>query len=316
MKKHAVITSEFFGRFSDEGEKLLLEEGFNIVSNPYRRVLKEEEIISIVGNADAIICDLEIINQKIIDSAPSLKVIARRGVGIDSVDVNYAKGKNIVVARTPGVVEKPVAELVMSYIIEIYRKVNEMNREMKNGNWTKFVGNSLEGKVLGIVGVGNIGKELVRKAKAFDMDIIYTNLSGSRDIEKEHKIKYVEFNDLLRNSDIISIHTLLTPSTANLFHYEVMKQMKKKPILINTARGPIINEEDLCKALDEKIISYAAIDVFDIEPKTDSPLRNYENVILTPHVGTFTKETFIKMDILAAKNVIKYLANREVRHSN
>ncbi len=307
MSKKVVITSEFFGRFSDQAEKILIEAGFEVIPNPYKKALNEEEVISIVSEANALICDLEPITEKVIDSAPNLKIVARRGVGVDSVDVEYAKEKDIKVARTLGVVEKPVAELVMAYILQAYRKTNLLNDEMKQGKWTKMLGSSLDGKVLGIVGLGSIGKELVRKAKAFDMNIIYSDVIRDEKAEKDLDIKYVSFNDLLAQSDIISIHVPLLESTENMFNYEIMKAMEKSPLLINTARGPVVNEEDLSKALDERLISYAGIDVFDVEPKTTSPLVNNKNAILTPHVGTFTKEVFIKMDVLAAKNVIEYL---------
>lgn len=307
MKGKVAITSEFFGKFSDEGEKILKEAGFEVIPNLYNRFLEEDEMIAMIGEADAIICDLEKINKKVIDSAPNLKMIARRGVGVDSVDVEYAAEKGIRVARTLGVVEKPVAELVMTYILQAYRKIDALNQEMKKGRWTKILGSSLEGKVLGIVGMGNIAKEVVRKAKAFDMKVIYTNHTRKPGLDGELQIEYVGFEELLGRSDVISIHVPLTETTTNMFRYDTMKLMKKQPILINTARGPVVNEADLCRALEEKLISFAAIDVFDVEPKSDSPLRKYDNVLLTPHVGTFTKEVFIQMDIVAAKNIIDYL---------
>lgn len=307
MGKKIVITSEFFGRFSQEGERLLKEAGFEVIPNPYKKALTEEEVISIIGEADGIICDLEKISKMVIDSAPNLKIIARRGVGTDSVDVAYAQEKGILVARTLGVVEKPVAELVMAYILQVSRKTAELDQHMKASSWNKILGFSLEGKVLGIVGLGAIGKELIRKAKAFDMEIIYSDVRQDSQAETELGITYVSFEELLGKSDIISIHAPLTSTTENMFHDETMEKMKKKPMLINTARGPIVNERALCRALEKDIISYAAIDVFDVEPKTDSPLRKFDNVILTPHVGTFTREVFINMDILAAKNVIEHL---------
>ncbi|SKC66169.1 phosphoglycerate dehydrogenase [Maledivibacter halophilus] len=306
MTKKIVITSEFFGKFSDEGEKILLDAGFEVIENPYKKLLDEDEVISIIGEADGIICDLEGITKKVIDGAPNLKIISRRGVGTDSVDVEYAKEKEIVVSRTLGVVEKPVAELVMSYILNINRKISELNKEMKMGNWTKLLGNSLEGKVLGIMGMGNIGREVARKAKAFDMKIIYTDARRNEKAEEELGVEFVSFEELMAGSDAISIHVPLLESTRGKINYEAMKAMKKKPILINTARGPVINEADLCKALEEGMVSFAAIDVYDVEPKTDSPLKEYDNVILTPHVGTFTEEVFINMDILAAKNIVDH----------
>lgn len=307
MAKKVVITSEFFGKFSNEGERILREAGFEVVPNPYNKSLTEDEVISIIGEADAIIADLEKITKRVIDSAPNLKVIARRGVGVDSVDVNYANEKGITVARTLGVVEKPVAELVMAYILQSFRKLQESNLEMKAGRWTKYLGSSLEGKVLGIVGLGNIGKELVRKAKAFDMEVIYSDYVQKPEMEAELQVRFVSFDELLATADVISLHAPLTDETRNMINYQALQKMKKQPLIINTARGAIINEADLARGLEEKLVSYAAIDVFDVEPKTDSVLRKYDNAILTPHNGTFTKEVFIKMDVLAAQNVINLL---------
>jgi phosphoglycerate dehydrogenase-like enzyme len=305
MKK-VVITSEFFGRFSDEGEQILKEAGYTVIPNSYRKGLNEAEVISIVSEANAIICDLEPITSKVIDSALHLKIISRRGVGVDSVDVEYAKANGITVARTLNVVEEPVAELVMAYIFQAYRKIDLLNSDMKKGVWRKILGSSLSGKTLGIIGLGNIARELIRKAQPFDMKIIYYDVLRKSDTEKELSVGYASFENLLAESDIISIHAPLLESTENMFNYASMQLMKKKPVLINTARGAIINESDLCRALDEELISFAAIDVFDTEPKTDSPLLKYENAILTPHVGTFTKETFIAMDVMAAQNIINY----------
>ena len=305
MKKKIAITSEFFGKFSDEGEKLLEENGFQVIHNPYDRFLNEDEVLDMVKEADGIICDLEVITKKVMDGALNLKIISRRGVGTDSVDVAYANEKEIQVARTLGVVEKPVAELVMTYLLNISRSLNQTNEEMKLGHWTKFLGSSLEGKVLGIIGMGNIGREVARKAKAFDMRIVYTNSKPSSEAN-EMGAKFLSLEALLAHSDVISIHAPLLESTRNMINKETLGLMKKKPILINTARGPIVNELDLCQALDEGLVSFAAIDVYDVEPKTDSPLKAYDNVILTPHVGTFTKEVFINMDILAAKNIVDY----------
>jgi len=307
MTKKIVITSEFFGKFSDEGEQLLIDAGFEVIRNPYDRFLNEKEIVSIIRDADGIICDLENINQTVIDNAPNLKIISRRGVGLDSVDVVYAESKNIRVSRTLGVVEKPVAELVMSYMLNITRKLIKTNSEMQEGRWTKYIGNSLSGKTLGLLGMGNIACELARKAKAFDMEIVYNATKRNMEAEELFGAKYLQFNDLMAYSDIVSVHVPLLESTKNMIDYNAIKMMKRAPIVINTARGPIVNEEDLCRALKEGLVSYAAIDVFDVEPKIDSCLKGVDKVILTPHIGTFTKETFIEMDVRAAINIVEYL---------
>jgi len=308
MANKVAITSEFFGRFSDKAFKILEENGFEVIANKYEKYLdKEKEIVSLTKDADAVICDLEHISKEVIDQSPNLKIIARRGVGTDSVAVNYAEEKGIKVARTLGVVEKPVAELVMAYILNVFRKIDALNTSMHQGDWNKILAHSIDGQTIGIIGMGNIGKEITRKAKAFDMNVVYFDVNRQKEIEEDLNIEYLELDELYRTADVITLHVPLNAATENLIDYSAAQKMEKAPLLINTSRGPVVNNEDLKKALDEGLISYAAIDVFDEEPKTDSVLKECENVILTPHVGTFTEEIFIKMDVLAAQNVVDYL---------
>lgn len=310
MSKKVAITSEYFGKFSDEAFKALKDNGLEVIENKYDKFLdKEDEIISLSKEANAIICDLEEISKNVIDQSPNLEIIARRGVGTDSVAVDYAERNGIEVARTLGVVERPVAELVMSFILNISRKIIPLNNDMHQGKWNKILGNSLEGKTLGIIGMGNIGEEITRKAKAFDLDVIYYDVERKLEVEKKLEMEYSSLDGLYKKADIITIHVPLNEHTENLIDYNALEKMKKTAILINTARGAVVNNKDLKKALDNDLIAYAAVDVFNTEPKTDSVLVDCENVLLTPHVGTFTEEIFIKMDVLAAQNVIDFFKN-------
>lgn len=307
MAKKVAITSEYFSKFSNEALNILKENEFEIIENKYDRFLdKEEEIISLTKDADAVICDLEKISENVIDQSPNLEIIARRGVGTDSVAVDYAEEKDIKVVRTLGVVEKPVAELVMSFILNFSRRIIPLNNEMHQGKWNKILGNSLDGKTLGIIGMGNIGEEITKKAKVFDLDVIYYDVEKKLEVEEKFEIEYCSLDELYQKADIITLHVPLNNQTENLIDYKVLEKMKKTAILINTARGAVVNNKDLKKALDSDLIAYAAVDVFDIEPKTDSVLVDCDNVLLTPHVGTFTEEIFIKMDVLAAQNVVDF----------
>jgi len=309
-----LITSEYFGMFDDTARKMLTDAGHKVIDNPYgHKFLSPEEIIPHIKEADAIICDLEKITREVIDAAPNLKIISRRGVGIDNVDYRYAASKGIEVSRTLGLVEKPVAEVVMSYILLFSRKICQMNASMHEGRWEKLMSDSVEGKTLGIAGMGGIGTEVAKRAAAFGMNIIYYSRTRKEEAEKEYGAVKVSFDELLANSDFLSINMALTDETRGMFDYNAICRMKPRAYLINTARGPIVREQDLKKALDEKRISGAAIDVFDVEPQTDSIFRGMENVILTPHIGSFTREVFIEMDKAAARNVIRKLS--EVSHS-
>ena len=165
MANKVAITSEFFGRFSDKAFKILEDNGFEVIENKYEKYLdNEEEIVSLSKDADAVICDLEHISKEVIDQSPNLKIIARRGVGTDSVAVDYAEEKGIKVARTLGVVEKPVAELVMAYILNVFRKIDDLNTSMHQGEWNKILAHSIDGQTIGIIGMGNIGREITKKA--------------------------------------------------------------------------------------------------------------------------------------------------------
>lgn len=308
---NVLITSEYFGKFSGEAKKRLLQNGFNVMDNPYgHKFLTPEEIIPYAGNADALICDLEKITKEVIDSAPNLRIISRRGVGVDSVDVAYAKSKKIEVARTLGVVEPPVAELVMAYILEFSRKINALNANMHQGLWERCQCHSVDGKTLGIVGMGKIAYEVAKRANSFGMDIIYTDLDRNERAETEFGAKKVPVEELLAVSDFVSVHLPLTEATQNFMDYEKLCRMKKDAYFMNAARGGVVRSLDLKRVLAEEKIAGAAIDVYDKEPETNSLFRGMKNVILTPHVGTFTQEIFIKMDILAAENIIHYFSEK------
>ena len=304
---NVLITSEFFGKFSDAGIEILKNAGYTIVDPYGHKFLTPDEIIRYSEDADAFICDLEQINKDVIDHSKHLKIISRRGVGVDSVDVAYAERKGITVARTLGVVEHPVAELVLGYILEFSRNISKLSADMHKGHWEKKECHSVDGKVLGLVGMGKIAYEVARRAKTFGMQIIYHDVLINEKAEREFGARNVEFEKLLNKSDFISIHTPLTPETQGLFQKRTLSQMQETAYLINTARGAIVDQRALYNAIVKRKIAGAAIDVFETEPNEDSILKGLPNVLLTPHVGTFTQEIFIKMDIMAAQNVVEEL---------
>ncbi len=305
------ITSEFFGKFSGRGREILVEAGHAVVDNPFGRFLATPDILSFVGPAQALVCDLEKISKEVMDAAPRLGIVSRRGVGVDSVDLEEAKRRGIVVARTLGLVEKPVADLVLAYVLEFARHLREGDAAMKAGRWEKVLGMGLEGKVLGIVGLGAIAAEVVRRAKAFGMEVVYYDVARQEEKERALGVAYLPLDELLAGSDFVSLHLPLLPETRGMFGYERFARMKPTARFINTARGAVVDEAGLARALHEGRIAGAAIDVFDVEPKTDSPLRDAPNALLTPHVATFTRETFIAMDIRAAENIVAHFKGRK-----
>ena len=265
-----------------------------------------------IENIEGLICfPYDKIGSDLIDAAKNLKVISTYSVGFDHIDTQYAKKKKIRVGYTPEVLTDATADLTFSLMLDVVRRVSEGDRIIRNGKWRQiygafdYVGMDLRGKTLGIFGLGRIGSAFAKRAKSFDMKIIYHNRKPvSKNKEKRLGLKYVTLNKLITQSDIISIHAPHTKETDQLFDMKIFKKMKKSAFLINTSRGKIINEIDLVIALNKKIIAGAALDVYGSEPINENhPLTKIQNVVLTPHIGSSTKETRVKMAEITVKNL-------------
>ena len=251
------------------------------------------------------------IDSEIIDLGENLKVISTFSVGFDHIDINHAKKKKIRVGYTPKVLTDATADLAFALMIDLVRRVSEGDRIIRNGKWRQiygandYVGMDLQGKTLGILGMGRIGSTLAKRAKAFDMKIIYHNRSHvSKSREKSLGVKYVSLNKLITQSDVISIHVPHTPETDQMFNNKIFKKMKNSSFLINTARGKIVNEKDLSIALKKGIIAGAGIDVFESEPiGKNHPFTKIPNIVLAPHIGSSSKETREMMARITVKNL-------------
>ena len=265
-----------------------------------------------IENVEGLICfSYDKIDRDLIDIAKNLKVISTYSVGFDHIDTQYAKKKEIRVGYTPEVLTDATADLAFSLMLDVLRRVSEGDRIIRNGKWRQiygaydYVGVDLQGKTLGIFGLGRIGSTLARRAKSFDMKIIYHNRKPvSKNKEKLLGVKYVTLDKLITQSDVISIHVPHTKETNQLFDMKIFKKMKKSAFLINTARGKIVNEKDLITALNKKIIAGAALDVYELEPISKKhPFTKIQNIVLAPHIGSSTKETRVKMAEITIKNL-------------
>lgn len=274
--------------------------------------ISKTKLRSKIKNVDGLICfPYDKINKDLIDNAKNLKAISTYSVGFDHIDTQYAKKKKIRVGYTAEVLTDATADLTFSLILDVARRVSEGDRIIRNGKWRQiygayeYEGIDLQSKTLGIFGLGRIGSTLAKRAKSFDMKIIYNNRKQiSKNKEKVLGIKYVTLNKLITQSDIISIHVPHTKETDQIFNMKIFKKMKKSAFLINTSRGKIINEKDLVIALKKKMIAGAALDVYETEPISKKhPLTKMQNVVLTPHVGSSTKETRVKMAEITVKNL-------------
>ena len=288
--------------------KVLEDKGAYVELNKKGRKLTSKEVIDILQDYDGVIAGTELYTKEILRQISNIKVISRLGVGMDNIDLEFAKSMDIKVYKSKTTPALSVVELTLGLILDLLRKINQQNNQLKTGVWNKQMGELLTNKTLGIVGMGNIGKQLVKTLKGFNLNIIAHDLNQDELFAKEYNIQYAELDLLLQKSDIVSIHLNLTDETNRLFDYNTFKKMKKNAILINASRGEIINEADLIKALDEKLIRGVGLDVFEYEPY-NGPLVNYDNVILTPHIGAYAKEIRMKMELEAAENLIEGFEN-------
>ncbi|HLE75331.1 MAG TPA: phosphoglycerate dehydrogenase [Candidatus Bathyarchaeia archaeon] len=323
MKKPKVyVTSRSFGLYS-EGTLELIKSVAEIERSPYDRAMNEEELFQAAEDVDALVIGGDKINRRIIEHAKKLKIIARHGVGVDNIDLKAATEKGVVVVYTPNANAESVADFTIGLILSAARRIPQACLSMKQGKWeaTKFMGNEVYGKTIGIIGLGEIGYRVAKRAKGFDMKILYWSRRRKVDLEKELNAQYVNLETLLKKSDFVTLHLALTDETRGMIGEKEFNLMKKTAYFINTARGPIVNEEALYKALSEKKIAGAALDVYSKEPPSaDFALYKADNALMFPHIAAYTVETISRMDRMNAEDMVKffkgekpqYVANPEV----
>lgn len=279
-----------------------------------------EALKTAVSNADGIVCLLtDKITAEVMDAAPNLKVIANTAVGYDNIDVPAATERGIIVTNTPDVLTETTADLAFALILAIARRIPEADAYMRAGKYHRFeifpemVGVDVYGKTLGIVGMGRIGTAVARRAAlGFSMRVLYTSNHVNETAEKEFGAQKAPFDQLLNESDFISINTPLTPETRHMFTLTEFEQMKSTACLVNTARGPIVKESDLVQALNDGLIRGAALDVFEKEPEMAPGLAQIKDrLVVAPHVGSATIETRQQMALLAVKNAIAALTGNQ-----
>ncbi len=294
----------------------ILRESFTEAPDNYEFILPsapsftKEEIIERLPECDGLLSMFNFpIDKNIIDAGARLKIISNFGVGFNNVDIDYAKSKGIVVTNTPDPVVEPTAELAFALMSALSRRVTECNRKLQTGDDIRWgvmenLGTGLYNKTLGIVGMGRIGQSVAKRAAVSGMKIIYYNRHRlPEDIEKKYSAEYVSLDSLLSQSDYISLHTPLDESTYHLIDAEALSKMKKGVFLVNTARGPVVDESALVAALECGHIGGAGLDVFEKEPEINNGLLGRDNVILVPHIGTATVEARIAMGRYAVKNI-------------
>lgn len=313
MKLKVFVTRTFPGNGIN-----LLKKYFTVKVYPQNRVIPRKELVQGVKWGDALLCLLtDKIDKEVIDVNPRLKIIANLAVGFDNVDVRYAAQKKILVTNTPGVLDDAVAEHTCALLFALARRIPESDqftKQKKYKGWEPFLllGTQLKGKTIGIVGLGRIGSGVAKRCHdGMGMNVLYTDLKPNTDFEKEFSAKYCSLLRLLKQSDFVSLHVPLLPSTRHLIGKKQFAIMKKTAYLINTSRGPVVDEKALVKALQQKQIAGAGLDVFEFEPDLTPGLEKLSTVILTPHTASATIEARSAMGNLAVQNIIAVLFGKK-----
>ncbi len=283
--------------------------------NPKDGPPARETLLKEVADVDGLFCLLtERIDPELMDAAKKLKIAANMAVGYDNINVPEATKRGLVVTNTPGVLTETVADLTMGLVLAVARRIGEADRYIRSGKWVigwtpmMMVGSDVHGKNLGIYGLGRIGSAVAQRGKGFGMRLIYNDVYRNAELEKKLGIEYVAFEELLKESDYLSIHVPLLPETRHSIGAKQLALMKKSAFLINTSRGPVVDEQALIRALQEKTIAGAALDVFEKEPvDTGNPLLKMENVVVVPHIASASIETRTAMAVMAAQGIVSTL---------
>ena len=313
MPEKVLVTREI----PEAGLRLL--EGFD-VTVLHERPPTRDELLEAVGGASGVLATAtEKMDGEVMDAAgDELRIIANMAVGYDNIDVGAATERGVIVTNTPGVLDETTADVAFMLVLAAARRLGEGERLLRAGGWEwwgpkQLRGLDVWGKTLGIVGMGRIGRAVARRAKGFGMEIIYHNRSRNEEAEEELGARYVSLEELLRESDFVSIHTPLTEDTRHLISERELGLMGETAVLVNTSRGPVVDEAALARALREGRIFAAGLDVYEEEPEVHPELLELENVVLAPHIGSASVETRDRMAALAAENLAAVLRGEEPR---
>ena len=295
-----------------------LKKLFEVKVNPKDEVISRQELLKGVKWCDALLCLLtEKIDKEVIDANPKLRVISNYAVGFNNIDVEYATKKRIPVCNTPSQeVNDAVAEHALALLLGIAKRIHEDEIYVREHKWKSWapellLGTQIKGKTLGIVGLGRIGSGVAERARGFGLKIIYSDVKKNLEFEKQFQAQYYSLNDLLKTADFVTLHVPLLPSTHHLISTKQFSLMKKTAYIINTSRGPVIDEKALVQALQKRKIAGAGIDVHETEPSVDHPLHKLKNCILTPHTASATIEVRLQMGKDAADNIIAILQGKQ-----
>ena len=307
------VSTHPFGSTSPEPMKLLNYNGFEVQLNPLEHKMTSEQLAKEIKNAEVLIAGTEKITEEVFQNAPNLKLISRVGIGLDGVDFELCKKYGVRVAYTPDAPTMAVAELCVAMILDLARQVSITDKNIRKGIWNRHMGTLLNGKTIGIFGMGRIGKSLIHLLASFNVKFLVHDINPDIALGRLHQVKFVTKVDVLKYSDIISVNLPLKNDTVNYITSKEFDLMQKHTLLINTARGGIINEDDLYEALKNDLIAGAAVDVFEEEPYKGN-LIQLDNVVLTCHMGASTIDSRTDMEVQAVEEAIRFKNNQPLKN--
>ena len=286
MTNKILLTAPYMLPFVDRFQPVFEKYGLELIIPKVNERMEEDDLLAYAGDFDGTICGDDRYTQRVIDAClPRLKVISKWGTGIDSIDKKYANQQGVMVGNTLNAFTHPVADSVMGYMLSFMRNIPWMDKAMKAGEWKKIPGKALNEIVLGVVGVGNIGKAVLKRAKPFGMKLLGNDIIEiDSDFISETGLEMTSLDDLLSRADVVSLNCDLNPTSKHIMDFDSIAKMKSDAVLINTARGPLVDEAALISALQDKRIAGVGMDVFESEPlPEDSPLKQMDNVLMAPH---------------------------------
>lgn len=307
MGTRVLLSAPYMIPMPQRYQSVLEEAGVEVIEAAVVERLEEQELLEYMGEVDGVICGDDRFSRRVLEAAtPRLKVISKWGTGVDSIDRDAAKELGVQVHNTPGAFTRPVADTVLGYVLEFARRLPWMDREMKAGGWSKQPGRALHECSLGVIGVGRIGKAVLRRAQVFDMKAYGNDIVEiDSNFLEEVPVEIVELEDLLAQSDFVSLNCDLNPTSYRIIDRSALARMRPEAVLINTARGGLIDQQALVEALQDERIGGAALDVFEEEPlPADSPLRKMERVLLAPHNANASPHAWERVHRNTIRNLI------------
>lgn len=310
-----VATGTNYSKYCAAGKKMLEDKGFTVVENELGRPLAQEEAWELAHDADAIVAGVDIWDEASFKNCPNVKVIARFGVGYDNFDLEAGKRHGVKMCNAKAGNSTAVAEYAVTLILAAYKHSCSFNESIRRGEWDRsegYLGNNMFGKKVGLVGFGAIAQKAARMLSGFGVELYASDMYPNQKAAAELGVKITTFEDIIENCDIISVHVPSTPETRHLFNKVVFEKMKPSAVIVNTARGPIISQDDMYDALKNKTIACAGLDVFEEEPtQKDNPLFTLDNIVLSPHIAAETYETYHDIGIMTAQIIIDAIEGRE-----